>query len=58
MQSGLYAHETKTFYWDVVLYNEWVSRVDVDAVEITFVDNTVITQEINEYWYDSNYYKQ
>lgn len=58
VQSGLYAHETKTFYWDVVLYNEWVSRVDVDAVEITFVDNTVITQEINEYWYDSNYYKQ
>ncbi len=54
--SGLAAKQTKTFYWDPVIYNDQVSRIDFDEVTVTFIDNTVATFYLDVYWYDSNYY--
>lgn len=54
--SGLEAKTADTFYWDPVIYNSSVHRIDIDYVEITFIDNSTTTLEVNKYWYDSYYY--
>ena len=56
IQSGLLAKTTRTFYWDPVMYNYGVSRIDINKAVVTFVDNTKKTVNINRYWYDTNYY--
>lgn len=54
--SGLKAKSTDTFYWDPVIYNYNVHRVDINRATITFVDGTEVTQDVYWYWYDSEYY--
>jgi uncharacterized protein YjdB len=55
---GIKPKETKTFYWDAVLYNSGISRMDITKVTVTFEDNTKTSFNLNHYWYDSNYYYQ
>ena len=55
---GLEPYETKTFNWNTIFYSYDVSRIDFDEITITYIDNTTYTFDMDEYWYDSNYYYQ
>ena len=58
IDDGVDAKETATFYWDAVLYNNSVHRIDITTIKITFVDNKVITIKYNKSWHDKYYYYQ
>lgn len=58
VESGLDAKSTKTFYWDAVIYNANVSRIDITDIIVTYVDGSTQTIFSNVSWCDSNYYYQ
>jgi hypothetical protein len=47
-----------TGYWDAVIYNDQMSRMDIDKIKVTFMDGSVSTINYNRYWHDGNYYEQ
>lgn len=54
--TGLLSKASKTFKWNAVMRNYYVSRVDINKAVITFIDNTKTTVKLNSYWYGSDYY--
>lgn len=50
--------EVYSGYWDAVIYNNQMSRIDINKIKVTYMDASVVTINYNRQWHDKNYYKQ
>lgn len=46
---------TKAFYWDSVMQSKKAACVSIYAVSVVLSDGTVITEELDEFWYNDTY---